>query len=222
VRHWNWDEMVEANRGRLIGLLAGVVVLLGTGAMVPRWLKRQVIARLVPLESALRRLIVVAARDLPVPTGPGPGCPAGIPRGEGGTRKPVFRLTDPPRLPDPKPRTVPRRRAPRIRFFDERVPPDPMPTDDDLLDTAALRRRLEAMQAALDDLPAQARRLARWYGRRDRMRAAGRFSRLYTIRSGRPPGYRAKGKRDEDAVLAACTELALRVRAMGETERAAG
>ena len=216
---WNWDEMVEANRVRLIGLLAGLFVMLGSSVLVKRVLWRQVLAQLVPMESALRRLIFVMARDMAVTLPPSRTFSGNLPKGRGEKRKPVFRLTDVMRDPDPKPRST-RGPGPRIVFLDEWTPrPEkPVPCDDDLVDTAALRRRLAAMQAALDDLPGQARRLARWYARRDRTRAAGKFSRIYPIRSGRAPGHVEGGKREVDEVLANCHGLALDCRAMVEAE----
>ena len=222
MRHWDWDGMVEANRGRLIGLLAGLFAMLGTGEVVPRLLKRAVLARLLPMEASLRRLIFVMARDLPVVTG-AVRTSGGAHGKEKKDRAPVFRLTDMPRIPDPKPPTCPRRREPRIRSLDEREPaPEfPLPVDDDAVDTGALRRRMTAMEAALVDLSKQAQRLARWYARRDRMRAAGVFSRLYPIRTGRAPGHVKGGRRDVDDLLANCHDLALRARAMVEAERAA-
>ncbi len=48
--------------------------------------------------------------------------------------------------------------------------PDPVPqpsSPDDPLDAGRLHRRLEAIGRALDDLPRQAKRLARWQARRD-------------------------------------------------------
>ncbi len=66
---------------------------------------------------------------------------------------------------------------PRISFLDSRPfnplfqtprTPDPLPpSPDDLLDAGRLHRRLEAMASALDDLPRQAKRIARWQARRD-------------------------------------------------------
>jgi hypothetical protein len=66
--------------------------------------------------------------------------------------------------------------APRIRsLYDTHAPlfrrpaePKPPPlTPDDPLDAGRLHRRLEALASALDDLPCQAKRLARWRARRD-------------------------------------------------------
>ncbi len=46
--------------------------------------------------------------------------------------------------------------------------PDPLPpSPDDPLDAGRLHRRLEAIGRVLDDLPRQAKRLARWQARRD-------------------------------------------------------
>ncbi len=215
--------MVEANRGWLLRLLAGVFVMLGTGETVRRRVWREALARVVPMESALRRLIAVMARDLEDVLPPEREHVKRAATGKAGrtAHAPVFRLTDLPRLPDPAPRPLPCRREPRILSLDDWTPETgrPKPSDDDLLDGAALRRRLAAMKAALGDLPAQAKRLARWTARGARMRQAGTWRRLYTIRSGRPPGYRAQGKREVDEVLANCHDLALRCRAMIEAER---
>ena len=74
-----------------------------------------------------------------------------------------------------KPSDVPRIRSfddPRIGFFDRPRQPDPVPpSPDDPLDAGRLHRRLEAIARTLDDLPGQAKRLARWQARRDARRA---------------------------------------------------
>ncbi len=221
MRHWDWDGMVEANRGRLIGLLAGVFALLGTGETVRRVVWRAVLARLVPMESALRRLIFILACEITVTVGParsGSGR-----RGSGaGMRKPVFALTEPLRDPDGPSKSCPRGREPRICSLDDWTPRDrvPEPSDDDLLDASALARRMAAMEAALTDLPAQAMRMARWQARNARDREGGTWRRLYAFRSGRAPGHRQRAKRPEDEVLATCHDLALCYRAMVEAERA--
>ena len=212
--------MVEANRVWLIELLAGLFVTLGASERVPRVLRRRVQALLVPMESALRRLILVMARDLTVTLRAATPCPGNLPKKAGGESAPVFQLTDTPRDPDPAPRST-RGHGPRILFLDEWTPKpeSPAPRDDDLVDTGALRRRMAAMQAALDDLPGQARRMARWYARRDRTRAAGKHARPYPIRSGRAPGHLEGGKREVDKLLAICHDLALHCRMMVEKEK---
>jgi hypothetical protein len=53
-------------------------------------------------------------------------------------------------------------------FFRQPEPvPPPAPTPDDPLDAGNIHRRLDVLAAALDDLPKQALRMARWQARRD-------------------------------------------------------
>jgi len=222
LRDWDWDGMVEWNRRRLVELLAGLFVLLGTGPVVTRGVWRRILAALVPVESAIRRLIFVMARDLVVVLPPARDGKSKR-RGKKGTGSgnAVFPLTDTLRDPDPKPRTCPRRKEPRIAFLDEWEPRDsaPCPADDDPLDATALRRRMAAAQAALADLAAQAMRLARWRARNERARESGAWRRLCSLRSGRAPGHREQGKREADRALGDCQDLALRCRRMLENER---
>ena len=116
------------------------------------------------------------------------------------TRPLAFPLLDPLRNPFPrrrprrssKPSTaVPRclhdltgRRAIRVR----------LPSPHDPIDATRLGQRLAALASALDDMPAQALRFARWRARRDQMRgqpsSPGRFRRIWPLRPGRPPGGR--------------------------------
>lgn len=85
-------------------------------------------------------------------------------------RKPCLPLFDPPRRFSrlPKTRIVPAHAAPRILLpglvQPYSLPPPPSP--DDPVDAARLALRLAALAAALDDLPGQARRFARWKARR--------------------------------------------------------
>ena len=92
------------------------------------------------------------------------------------------------------------------------------PLPDDPLDAGRLGRRLDALARALDDLPGQARRFARWKARRDRALGAGRIHRVAPLRArpaaGRPPvalrsGRPASGNiRDVDEILAHAHALA--------------
>jgi len=209
--------MVEANRVRLLSMLGGLMLLVGPG-LLRRVIRRALLRQILTLESAVRRLIYVAARDMRVTlraSAPPLGAISGRP---GADNAPVFALIEAPRRPEGAPRRTAPGHGPRILFLDEERPADEWrkPTPDDLMETTALRRRLGAMKAALDDLPKQARRLARWFARQERTRGTGRFARLYPIRSGRAPGHREDGKGDVDAVLADCHDLALRAREMIE------
>ena len=163
---------------------------------LPRHLHRFVLRLLRPAEAAARRLIIIAARGLVVELSPPrqrkpkpqsifvrAGAGTGIVR-VGSLRDRTLAASRAVSLPlfDPLKRFGSRRRyvkpgaVPRIRSFDDaRVPlfqqprqPDPPPlTPDDPLDAGRVFRRLEALASALDDLPRQARRFARWRAHRD-------------------------------------------------------
>jgi hypothetical protein len=165
----------------------------------------------------MRRLIVIAARGLVVKLAPSRPMPAG-PIGKGAGRSyPSFQLFDPR-----KNFARPRRRAfartpPRIHVFgsDPRVvalwrAPQPVadpapPPPDGLVNAQAVTRRLQALKLALEDLPRQARRLARWRTRRENAKAL-----MFTspLRPGHPPGYRRKPVHQADELLIECHELA--------------
>jgi hypothetical protein len=81
----------------------------------------------------------------------------------------------------------------------------PAPPPDGLVNAARLTRRLEALKLALDDLPRQARRLARWRLRRESAKNPKFKS---PLRPGHPPGYRRKPAHEVDEVLAECHGLA--------------
>jgi hypothetical protein len=131
-------------------------------------------------------------------------------------------------LLDPLPRwkSRPRRAAksvPRISVpgITERFPLPPPPSPNDPVDATRLGRRFAALAAALDDLPAHARRFARWRAARDaivaqnRNRDAGaqtaeprhlpyrrvRSRRIWPLKPGRPPGWRHKPEHEVHEVL---------------------
>ena len=122
-------------------------------------------------------------------------------------RPPILPLVDPLRRTRLRPRTVPPHAAPRIISFDGAVPHrlPPPPARHDPIDARRLGLRLRALASALDDLPAQARRFARWKSRtaigaqnketRDAAHAQGRPRRLSPLKPGRPPGWRSAGSR---------------------------
>ncbi len=74
-----------------------------------------------------------------------------------------------------------------------------------MVSATRLNRRLQALKPALDDLPRQAKRLARWRQRRE-ARPDPKFK--SPLRPGRPPGYRRKPIHEVDDVLAECHWLA--------------
>jgi hypothetical protein len=128
-------------------------------------------------------------------------------------------LLDPLRSPlSLSPRRPVQTSIPRISFpcyvapspITPRLPPAP----DDLLDATRLTLRLRALGAALDDLPGQANRFARWRARKENGRdAAGAQNRnpdaagaqnkrlarrTWPLRPGRPPGQLKAKRRRQD------------------------
>jgi hypothetical protein len=198
-------------------------------ATLPRRLHRTILRLLRPAESAVRRLAIIAARhmvvDPPRRTRPTPRAPRRsvfVKSGTGiilprGMRVPgrvprvppqriALPLFDPPRRAGPR-RPPAARDTPRIICFGPGAPPPaPVrrpPLPDDPLDARRLMLRLAALRAALDDLPGQARRFARWRaarqaaapGREPPGKASRRATRLSPLRLGRPPGQIAPNRR---------------------------
>jgi hypothetical protein len=211
----------------------------GSRAALPRHLHRAVLSLLRPAEAAARRLIIVAARGLVVPVPPrkpkptstilrnGIGTGIVMPRGfrsRAGLSHTAPRSLALP-LFDPLPRWNTRARPaasgfPRISIpgLTRPVPVPRAPSPYDPLDATRLALRLGALASALDDLPREARRFARWKARRDRALSAGRIHRVTPLRPGRPPGgrlahydpdaRRRKNIRDVDEILAHAHALA--------------
>jgi hypothetical protein len=82
--------------------------------------------------------------------------------------------------------------------------------DDDTVNAIPLCRRLAAIKCALEDLPRQARRFARW---RARPVAARRPQLSTPLRRGPPPGHRKRQSHEVDEILARCHWLARNVSA---------
>jgi hypothetical protein len=166
----------------------------------------------------VRRLIVIAARGLVVKIRASRPMPAGpIRRGAGRRRHPSFQLFDPRKRFLSARSGFGTRAVPRIHSFafDPRIPlfrPALQPAADAVpppkeVDVGArgLCRRLNALKLALDDLPRQAKRLARWRARQEKLQSPKFTS---PLRPGRPPGYRGKPMLEVDEVLIECHGLA--------------
>jgi hypothetical protein len=266
----DWNLAIERNREALKRILAALVAMAGLadvgpgfssrvrgGGTLPRYLHTAVLRLLRPAESAVRRLVIVAARGVVVApprspsrsrnaksaptilrngvgTGilmpPAPGTAYFFPRkvaagsGPDSSGKKVnclLRSTARPltlplfdRLPrwETRPRRPVSNSVPRISVpgITTRFPivPRRLPAPGDAVDATRLGLRFAALASALDDLPRQAKRFARWRARRDAVRAQERNrdvaaqsgeSRLpyrphrnWPLRPGRPPGWRRK------------------------------
>ncbi|QKV17074.1 hypothetical protein [Oricola thermophila] len=218
----------------------------GVPETVPRRARRRLLRFLRPAESAARRLILAAARGIAVPPprvapppapspvellrargllvshGPVflglarrwvPETPAPEEPEPGSGRVPAFRLADPHRRFDFWARPG------RARLAFAELPPDEaLAREIEEVPARALCNRVMALKAALEDLPAQAKRLARLRARREAARAVGRerckVPSLYRfpLRYGPPPGWRRRprdGTGEVDRVLAECHRLAL-------------
>lgn len=164
-------DLVRQARSLIGWLITQLTELLAPGYVTLRPALVQVCRHfLVPAETALRRLIHLIAAGLdPVPAarpGPAPARTGLVPAApaEPPPRRPRFRLTEPlpgrasPRRPGPVAHP-----GPRIRNFDDPVPPapPPRPGPDAEAYRAGLLRRLEALQAAFADPVRAARRLKR-------------------------------------------------------------
>jgi hypothetical protein len=218
----DWARAIERNSEALNGIVEVLFVLLGlvgdaTVGRIPPTLRRAVLRVLRPAESAMRRLIVIAARGLVVKLAAAREMPPGpIIRKGGGSRRLSFQLFDPRKRFKPLRVMKFTRLVPRIHFFgpDPRVVAlfpaprpvvEPPPPPGGLVNAARLTRRLLALKSALDDLPRQAKRLARWQQRR---KASPDHKFLTPLRPGHPPGHRRKPIHEVDEVLIECDGLA--------------
>jgi hypothetical protein len=234
-----WSAAIEWNCEALKRVLASLVAMaqsaVATG-FLPRHRHSAVLRLLRPAEAAARRLIIVLAQGLAWHAPSKPARPTIAPstdKTQDG-RRALLREADvaaptPRRLslmlvdPLPRPagiRRVPPWAAPRISVPGSTLPfpiPKP-PSPHDPVDATRLGLRLAALASALDDLPGEARRFARWQARNHRSGSAAR-PRWSPLRPGRPPGgrlsrydpqaARRRNIREVDEILAHCHALAV-------------
>jgi len=258
----DWTLAIARNLTSLRQIAASLFAMAGLNplqptASLPRHIHAAVLSILRPAEAAMRRLIVIAARDLVVTLTPAerariaksalpaptsrtgiflngrPVQPDDLARarhtqnmnntpasgGQAIARVPAFCLFDPLKRFGAQRRGRPQA-IPRIRFdLDAAAPPNQpsrqKTSPDDPISATQLCRRLAALQTALDDLPGQAQRLARWRARR--LLRRGRPGRLSPMRPGSPPGHRSHGTHPVDEVLHHCHGLAVDVAMRNDT-----
>jgi hypothetical protein len=206
----DWDSALNHNSEALKGIIAALFAMLGdvTVGWIPKPLHRAVLLVLRPAESAVRRLIIIAARGLVVKVAPSRPLPKGQMIGKGdGSRLPAFKLYDTrkyfPELSQRRIRYM--KNPPRIHVFPyDTLKPAPQPETapvtlpDGLVNAERLTRRLQVLKSALDDLPRQARRMARWRVRREAMPNPKFKS---PLRPGPPPGRRKRHIHPIDEIL---------------------
>jgi len=212
----DWARAIEINRAALSRIVAALIAMVGLasgGAVrrLPQPIYRAVSRVLGPAESAVRRLIVIAARGLEVKLLSVRPMPEGLALAGTGGGCHSFQLFDARKRFNRARRTsaVPRIRildaSPLIPLFQPRPVASPVSEPDDSVGALRLSRRLLAVKMALDNLPRQAKRLKRWQARRDRM-ASPKFR--SPLRPGLPPGHRKKPGEEIDRVLKECHALA--------------
>ena len=123
----DWDLAIKRNSEALKGIIADLFAMLelageATVARLPRSVHSAVLRVLRPAESAVRRLIVIAARGLVVKLAPSrpvsrpkPAKPTA--KGIGSSRPPSFQLFDPRKRFKPVRAMKSIRRVPRIAFL---------------------------------------------------------------------------------------------------------
>jgi hypothetical protein len=224
----DWALVLERNRERLLAVLAPLFAILGFDprrADLPRHLYRALLITLRPAESAVRRLIIIAARGLVVKLGAARGFPAGLglklrlALEKDAERVAAFCLIDPLKrfaTEDfewgkewEKVQILPRISVPGLfdPVFEDRF----IAMRDDPIECAALRRRLRALKDALDNLPRHARRLARWKAKGELARhsAVIKPGRLSPFRPGFAPGYHRHEREEIDVILGDCHYFAV-------------
>ena len=215
----DWDLAIKRNSEALNGIVAALFAMLGDGgatvSRIPQALHLAVLRVLRPAESAMRRLIVIAARGLVVKVAPSRSMPKGRIIGKGGgSRLPAFQLCDTRKdFPELRQHRVKyAKNPPRIHFYPyDTLVPTPRPVvippspPDGLVNAERITRRLQALKSALDDIPRQAKRLARWRVRREAMPNPKFTS---PLRPGPPPGRRKRHIHPIDEILADCHWLA--------------
>ena len=208
----DWDKAIERNELPLFRIVSALFALLvsarlaGSGLMIPRHVWRSILFVLRPSESAVRRLIIIAARTL-VCAAPASRLRSLMLRDHPLTHlrvpfqwTPVFQLFDPLKrfditLDDGE------------RFSDGAATFVTDDLDDVPVNAEPLHYRLRALRNALADLSKQAERLARHNARRDAPGNEFRPIRLSPMRPGLPPGWRERPHHEIDGVLRECHRL---------------
>ena len=225
----DWKLAIKINKEALVGIVAGLVAWLAAfeGAVcLPRGVYQSLGLSLHKAESALRRLIVIAARGLVVPLPLKRPMSAGFlitsDNPNGPTRR-SFPLFD-PRVDDSFAETdVWPNPGAHVHYIDDAslhakfpnllgplavAPIAEAPTFSSAAETKLLHLRLAAAQRALQNLGREAKRLARWQARRKAMENPKFTS---PIRPGPPPGNNKGSNSEIDLILRECHGLAFNV-----------
>jgi hypothetical protein len=177
VARMDWARAITINRTALTRIVAMLITMVaGYETLVPKPIYHAVLRVLYPAESAVRRLIVMAARGLKVTLSPPRPMPQGLVFTGQRRETLTFSLCDPRReLPSPylrRPSGLPEPRirvldvSPLVPLFQVQSTEPPVPSTETGISPQRLKRRLDVLKRALDTLPQQARRLARLQAKR--------------------------------------------------------
>ncbi len=216
----NWPQAIDRNRDTLLKIILALLVWLGLSEggvlkTLPRFLYRRAMRILVPAESAVRRLIVIAVYEMEL-RGVTFATPLKVRtkftnfmllNAPAANNVPAFKLLDARKLFGLD--------APDYSEFGASCADDYERDGEDFavpgrapVPAALLGQRLLALKAALENLPKQAKRLARWYGQRDAAYAQNLPHLFSPIRPGLPIGYRKHKRQEIDEVMLDCHSLA--------------
>ena len=235
----DWTLAISRNRDALRAIIAALFALAGlasprrrevaakpTERGLPRHIIAAILAILRPVESAVRRLILIAALtgkfgSLPLTPRAADSALAArlqaLPSLSPEFRTPAFALFDPLKCFDPANiwNVDP---SSQIRFqsgFDVDLDPSAgfcvLPDQQQCVPAVQIIQRLFAVGNALETLPNQARRLLRWQARRDAALKARKPVRITPLRPGLPPGWRQRPIHEIDDLLKECHRLAIDV-----------
>jgi hypothetical protein len=222
----DWNVVIERQSKGLKAVIATLFAMpvLADGSLmawIPQGLYRQVLRVLGLAESALRRLIVIAARGLVVKVRPPRPVSEGLKtlkgkKGNSAKQAPFWLYDSRKFLPElARRRRKFAKRGPRVWSFDrfmaepivpKELAPPPKP-EDDLIDATRICRRLQALKRAFEDLPGQAKRYLRWKAKRERQSLK---TPMFTIpmRPGPAPGHRKIHTHEIDDILDDCHAFA--------------
>jgi hypothetical protein len=237
----DYDQAIWKQGWRLFQVVLGLFAMAGltsdvlTVETLSRRNYRAILRLLRPAESALRRLIVIVAHQLLTSQGivtafkPGKAPLAGAfgrldaALAQITTRMAAFQLIDPlkqyafndNRVPfAPHNFNVPRICIPGVteRYM---APEYHAPRWDDPISARAICTRLTALRNALESLPKQAKRLARWQARRAFQRAAAPLKPIRTrVLLHNPPGQRKDRLEEVDDIFHDCRYFAREIEDM--------
>ncbi len=209
----DWPLVIHRNRAALLTIIVALMAslgLVGGGRLtvLPYFIYHRALRILRPAESAVRRLIMFAAHEMALRgfklrparrDGLAEFLVFSRPNSQSDERLPAFNLIDPLKIFG--------REAPDMDGFyagEYSDAPDKTPVS-----AASLGLRILALKHALENLPKQARRLARWYEQRDLAYSQNLPHRYSPMRPGPAPASEKRKTHEIDEVLLECHLLAI-------------